>query len=207
MSDLKTLTALGTQVTIGDKKYRLRDLTRNDWALIEDRILSARGDPVAVAGRLAKDAPPEIARELYTKAYDDATKGKIVTAGELDAWRLSLDGLAFQFWLQIRKEHPEITEEEAADLLAQLGEEFLAEATEQLVREFPEATAEDVVRIALQKEEAGIAAIIATAAGLPEGNSATPAKRPGTPTSHSTGADGTPDLDINTDGPSSKLTG
>ena len=191
MPGLESLTAAGTEVEIDGRKYQLRPLNRSDWGLIEGRIKAGRADPIEVATRLAKDAPESVARSLYERAYDDAMKSKVVSAAELDTWRFSLDGMVFQFYLQVHKEHPEVDEDKASELLEQYGQEHLKRITEQLLKQFPEATAEDVAKVAVQHEEAGVAALISKAAGLPEGNSPTP-EEPGTPTSRSTGSDGTP---------------
>lgn len=190
MPGLETLTAIGTEATIGGTTYRLRPLNRADWGLIEERIKAARPDPIAVAKRLAKEAPIEAAKELYARAYDDAMRANVVSAAELDTWRYTLDGMVFQFYLQIRKEHAEVTEERASELLEQYGQEHLKRITEELLARFPDATAEDVARVAVQQEEPGMAALIGKAAGLPAGNPETPGT-PGTPTNQSTGNDGT----------------
>ncbi len=191
MPGLETLTAIGTELKVGGAIYRLRPLNRADWGLIEERIKAARADPIAVVQRLAIDAPADVAKELYAKAYDDATKVGVVTAAELDAWRFTLDGMVYQFFLQVRKEHPEVTEERASELLERYGQEYLKRVTRELLERFPEATATDVAQAAVQQEEAGIAALIGKAAGLPVGNSETPVE-PGTPIDRSTGSDGTP---------------
>jgi hypothetical protein len=205
METLGALTALGSQVTIGGEAYCLRPLTRRDWALIEERIISQRGDPIEAAKRLAKDAPEAIARSLLEDAYRDAKRAQAVTAGELDAWRVTLDGVVFQFWLQVRKERPEITEDRAGELLEQFGAEFIERVTAELLAKFPEATREDVAAVAMEEEEGAAAALIAKGLGMPSGNSPTP-ETPGTPTESSTGPSGTPNSGSYTDGPSSKST-
>jgi len=198
------LSALGTEVTIGGTKYPLRILTRHDWALIEQRILSLRGDPAAVAARLAASAPPEIARELYLKAYDDGVKARIVSADEHDAWQTTLEGLAYCFWLAVNPEEPEkratVSEDDAMILLQRLTEESIRKVVGALVRDNPDLKESDAYQMATQLEEElghpGIASLIAKVMGLPEGNASAPVE-PGTPIPTPereplTGADGTP---------------
>jgi hypothetical protein len=191
MPGLDTLTATGTEIIIGGEAYRLRPLNRADWGLIDERIKAGRTDPIEVVARLAANAPKDVASELYARAYDDAMRANVVSVKELDTWRFTLDGMVFQFYLQVRKEHRDITEARAAELLEQFGQEHLERITTELLKRFPEATPQDVAAIASQQEDKGMAVLIGKAAGLPAGNSPAP-ETPGTPTSHSTGNDGTP---------------
>jgi hypothetical protein len=170
--------------------YRLRPLNRADWGLIQERIKAGRPDPIAVAQRLAKDVAPDIAREIYDRAYSDAMKATVVAAADLDAWTGTPEGLEFLCYLQLRKEHPEVTEERASELLLQFTREHNERHLAELRKRFPDATAAELMQALLQLQTAGVEMLISKAMGLPAGNSPTPAG-PGTPASQSTGSDGT----------------
>ena len=191
MPGLESLTAVGHEVVIGGKTYRCRPLVRTDWGLIYERIKAGRADPIEIALRLAENASEPVARELLDRAYGDAMKANIVTPRQIEEWMVSPEGLMFQFYLQVRKEHKEIDEDTATELLGQHYEELIKARTDEMLATLPGVTAEDVAQFASQHGEELIAGMIAKAAGLPEGNSPTP-RTPGTPTDHSTGSDGTP---------------
>jgi hypothetical protein len=187
---LETLTAIGTEMKVDGTTYRLRDLDREDWGLIEERIKAGRPDPIAIAQRLAKDAAPENAQAIYDRAYSDAMKAAVVAAEDIDAWMVTPKGLEFLCYLQIRKDHPKVTEERASELLLQFTREHNDRHLAELRKRFPDATAVELMQALLQLQAAGVEMLISKAMGLPAGNLPTPAG-PGTPASQSTGSDGT----------------
>ncbi len=191
MPGLETLTATGVEIKIDGKAYRQQPFDRADWGLIYARIKAERVDPIAVATRLASGATDKVASDLYARAYDDAMKASVVTVRESMTWLATFEGAAFGFWLQLRKEHPELTEDGAAEVLVQYGKEYIDTYINLLAKRFPDASTEELATAGLECEEGMVAAVIVKALGLPEGNSPTPEK-PGTPTSPLTGSDGTP---------------
>lgn len=205
MASLSALVGLGTEPTIGGKKYRLGPLGRDDWALIEERIKAHRSDPIEVARALAKDQPVEIAREILLAAYSDGKRANLVTAGELDAWTASLQGLMFSFWLMIRKHNPDVDEKRAGDLLEQYGREYTDKLLDHMAEQFPGADRDEILGLALEHEEGTLRHLIQMNMGLPEGNSPSPGT-PGTPMPHSPGPDGTPNSGSDMDGPPDKST-
>lgn len=127
MRALEELTAAeGTQV-IGGKEYTLTPLTMRDYGKVMKRIRGERGDPVEVAKRLCKGLPADERRVILDRAFTEATKAKHVTAEELDTWKFSIPGFCFCFWLMLLPKHPELSEEDAVQLVEQLGEESMAE--------------------------------------------------------------------------------
>jgi hypothetical protein len=185
------LTGIGEEITIGDTKYRLPAMERRDWALVKERLLSLRADPAAVVERLAPGAPPEVAKALYEKAYEDAVRGKLVSGQDFDDFVYSLEGQQLCFWLRIHRRHPEMTEKEAAKLQEQWCTEAFAELTAALMKRFPNASQEEIEKRQRQQEDVESVELTARGLGLPEGNSPTP-ETPGTPTSPSIGVPGTP---------------
>lgn len=186
MEGLPGLVAEPTVIEIDGKPYTVAPIPVTDMARIERRILAKRGDPVDVAKRLAEGLSPEERRELFNRAYDDATKGHMVSTEELDAYRASLEGMRFIFWLGLRKCHPDIDEDAGASLFDQ----FFAERLESA----------ELVDKAQQ--------FLAFIAGMPEGNSSTPANQPGKTTStdgpQSPGSDGSEPSPSSTAGPTER---
>jgi hypothetical protein len=191
MPILNALAGIGTEAVIGGVRYELPPLDNADWALCEDRIRNLRADPVRVARELLVDVPPEIARSLWERAYEDALQGKLVTARQMDAWCSSYDGRIYQFYLRLRKRIPEATEDEAARLLDTYGREALEKDIDRLAVEFPQ-----IPRVVIEATIAGmkddaIGSLVKRNAGWPEVNpiQLTPET---TAISSSTGAGGTP---------------
>ena len=170
MAEVQELTAAADTITIGGKEYTRKPLTATDWGLIQKRILAQRPDVIEIARRLAQDAPEAIAKQLYEDAYRDASQARQVTAGEQETWQISLDGLMYQFWLQIRKVHRDVTLDKAAELLEQWTEEYLKDLILKLQEQFPDATEDQIVATAQANEDDAIKELIQRAAGLPAGN-------------------------------------
>jgi hypothetical protein len=223
--NLTELLAGTVPVTIGGVTYQRRQLTARDWQAIEQRILSKRADPVTVALRLAKGAPLEAAREIISRAYDDARRAAIVTVNEIEDWRQSLEGMAFQFYLQLNPweaihgantgsqgqgKPPLVADENRAfQLLEQFSQEYVSRYVALLQEKYPEATEEQIIA-AMQRVERGAAsAMIDAAAGMPEKNSSTPATAGETEraieTSPSPGSNGVGACETDTIGPTKSL--
>lgn len=127
MRTLAELTAADSQMTIGGKVYTITPLSMRDYGKITQRITSERGDAVKVARELCEGLPPEDRKAILDRAFTEATRAKHVTAEELEAWRWSIPGFCFCFWLMLLPKHPELTEDDTVRLIEQLGEESMAE--------------------------------------------------------------------------------
>jgi hypothetical protein len=123
MDGLHEMTAAESVWNIGGKEYRLAPLRLRDYGEMEQRILAGRPDPLAVVRPRLEGLPEPLQRHLLSAAYDDARRGGRVTVGELDEWMDTVEGRVYQFWLAIRRNHPEVTLEEADALLCQAGAE------------------------------------------------------------------------------------
>lgn len=187
MEHLGALTAIGSELKIEGVQYHLRTLGVKDWARIQERMNSLRGDPVEAARRLAKDAPEAIARSLLEQAYVDAKRMQTFLPGEVDEWLRTIEGLLFGFWLMLNtydsihnQSQPDLTEERVCQLYDKLGNEaidaFLAAAPAM----FPHASEEELADIAAANKDDLLRRVVAQCLGLPSGNSPTPEK-PGTP--------------------------
>lgn len=168
MESVAGLVAAPTTIDVGDRQFTMSPIPHRDYAVIERRILEQRGDPIVIARRLAEGLSQEERKELFQQAYKDAMYGNMVSTEEYEAYRMSHHGFRLIFWLGLRVAHPDITEEEAA----QLADEYFAERLEAI------GHAEWAQRF------------LDFAMGLPQGNSPSPAMEPGTttetdqPTSH-----------------------
>ena len=123
MDGLNQLTAADHTVEIGGRTYRLGPLTLRDYGEIENRVVSQRPDPVAVALRSLEGLSPRQQEFLLGRAYDRAVSTRRATAAEVDQWKRTPEGFCYLFWLMVRKGHPKITLKRAAELVEQLAGE------------------------------------------------------------------------------------
>lgn len=180
MGDIDMLTAIGELITVAGKEYRLGVMDRTDWALVKERILSLRADPVSVVERLAANVSDALKEKLYTKAYDDATRAKLVSAKDFDEFVYGIEGQQFVFWLRLKKCQPDASETEASRVQAQWAKESFAGLTEKLMQKFPGMTRDEVETAQLAQEDDILNRMVRDGLGMPAGNPATPEK-PGTP--------------------------
>lgn len=181
MADIDMLTAIGELITVAGKEYRLGVMDRTDWALVKEKILSLRADPVSVVERLAANVSDALKEKLYTKAYDDATRVKIVSGHDFDLFFGSIEGQNFVFWLRLKKCQPDTSEIEASRVQEMWAKECFAGLTEKLMQKFPKMTRDEVETAQLAQEDDILTQVVSRGLGMPAGNPATPEK-PGTPT-------------------------
>jgi len=176
---IEELLGLGKRITIGGKDYELSPLVARDWAEIQREILKDRPDPVATSQRLVatldKDDP--LRRELLLKAYDDANFAKQVTARELETWRVTIDGVQFQFWLILRHKQPDVTKAQALALFEQFATESFQPKLEQLKAMIPNITKEDLQAVMEDHGDVLLASFVVEHSGLPGKNPASPTQQ------------------------------
>lgn len=126
MDGLHELTAAGVTVSIGGREYRFAPLRLRDWGEIERRILATRPDPLDLVLPKLVDLPEHAQRQLLAVAYDDARRGRRVTAAEMNEWLTTPEGRVVQFWLSIRQHHPDVTLEQAEELIYLAGKQGAA---------------------------------------------------------------------------------
>ena len=191
MAGLGDLVAAEHTETIGGVEYTFTPATIRDRQKIEQRILDKRGDPVAIARRLAVDATPEERERMFDRAYQDAAKAQQVTAEEMAEFETAADGAVFSYWLSLRQHHPDLTEDEAAVLLEKQLAESLTESIAEIKKQYPEATPEDITKAIADVEGGVLGELIGRISGMPAGNLPSPATKPGTqPSDPSPGNDG-----------------
>ena len=114
-----------TTVTLDGKTYMMEPLTLKDFGVIENEYLKRRPNPLkAVAA--AKDVLSEDDYDkLLTQAYKDAVNVAKATPQEISEWLDTRDGVVFSIWLSLRKNHPELTKEQAEEAIQEMGEQQL----------------------------------------------------------------------------------
>ena len=188
--DLADLLATDQIMEIGGKTYTLSRIPLARYPEIQERIRAQRVDTTEIARKLAPLADEKHRREILDRAYTDATRMKLITGGDIDEYILSPEGMMFCFWLSLQEHHPEITEQQACQLLMQKSQEVLAEAFEELRKQFPDVTEAEVAKVAAQQEEGILGELIGRLAGLPAGNSPSSTQPPPDQTDPSPGNGG-----------------
>lgn len=121
------------EIEIDGRTHEVRALVGEMYGAIEQKILSLRPDPFAIAKEKMAlfDDMPEAQTQLLKIAMEEARAVKSVAGAEAKAWCNSLDGTAFTVWLTIKhNEDPLTAEQVKAWLLRQIGEmvDAIAEA-------------------------------------------------------------------------------
>lgn len=105
-----------TPVTIDGKTYLLGPLTAEDAGTIEQEILSERRKPADVLETLLPKLEPTQQRLLLEIAWTDEVRGPRVKHRDVLDWLSTKRGEIFRVWLLLRRNHPEITRDEAGRL-------------------------------------------------------------------------------------------
>lgn len=108
MEGLSRAAGSGSEIELGDKKYRMTPLQFDDIGWIENRILKDRPNPIVKVAEAKEQLPDDIFRELLKVAYEDAKKANRVSEEEFNEYVESREGQVVVLWLSIRHNHPEI---------------------------------------------------------------------------------------------------
>lgn len=130
-----TATAAPTTVELGGKNYRLTPLRDRDWGEFEKWLQDRH---YAAARRNLQGLNAEAQRDLMRHAHDRAT-AIVFTDNESAKMMGTYEGACFITYLSLRHEHPEITEDEVADLL--FDPEALSRAMDRLPLGMPDEPA------------------------------------------------------------------
>ena len=117
MDGLHEIGGGGRPVRIAGTTYRLAPLRVQDYAEMERHLLSTRPDPLDLVVSKLPGLPESQQRYLLELAYEDARRGRWISAEELDTWLAAGEGQVYRFWLSLRQQHPEIGLDEAEMLL------------------------------------------------------------------------------------------
>lgn len=127
-----TATAATTAITFGGKKYQLTPLKDADWGAFEKWLQDRQFD---VAKRNLEGLPLEAQKDLLRYAHDRATAIGFADPESIKAMN-SYEGACFITYLSLRHKHPDITEDEVAELL--FSPEALGEAMDKLPMGMPD---------------------------------------------------------------------
>jgi len=180
MPTLRELFALDETITIAGVEYHLTQLRGRDQGMIDERIKRGRRDPAAAVRELASLMTPDERKHYFDQVIDQAWCTQEPTVRERAEFQETFVGMAFCFWLSLRRHHPDVTEDEAADLLSEFGIESMQEMIDKVKARYPDATDEQILEAAGGVETGAMKEIIDRMSGLPVGNGPPPADEPGT---------------------------
>lgn len=126
MSGLRVTAAAAWRQTIDGADYWLEPLALSDWAVLEQRVVEMRRDPLQAAKEHLADLDPDDRRALLEAALSQAARASQVTATQLLEFAATAEGTVMLFWLAVRKRHPHVTLRRASELLDRLGAAELA---------------------------------------------------------------------------------
>ena len=120
MSELEIIAKGFTEIELGGKQRKVGKLTVGDWADFEGYVQDNRKQKIlSTARELYPDGPPE---SVLDKALAPATDE------ELEEQQGSVVGIRFLFWRALKKYSPDITLEEAGDMVTLDDIEIITEA-------------------------------------------------------------------------------
>ena len=110
-------------VRLGGRDYKMAALTLRDFGTIEQHLLARRPNILKVVAESCADLPPETAKVMMEKAYDDMKKGNTIPATEIAEWVDTFEGMVFSIWLSLQKEHAELSLDDVMTLMSAMSEE------------------------------------------------------------------------------------
>lgn len=114
-----------TTVTLDGKTYIMEPLTLKDFGVIENEYLKRRPNPLKAVAEAKGVLSPEDYDKLLTQAYRDAVNVAKASPQEISEWLDTREGVVFSIWLSLRKNHPELTKEQAEQAIQEMGEQQL----------------------------------------------------------------------------------
>lgn len=121
MDGLHELTAAPVTLEIGGRTFRLSPLRVRDYGEIERRILLDRPKPLDVVLPRLAGLSIEQQRHLLELAYRGERSGERISLEELQQWLATVEGRLYRFWLMLRREQPQLTLDDAEELLLQVS--------------------------------------------------------------------------------------
>lgn len=102
MSDLPRAAGSGVPVKFRGETVLIAPLTIRDIGSIKQHLLTKWVNPIDVVLPAVKELPEALAREMLTRAYDDARRMEKVSDEDTDRFMASIEGVAYQLWLSLR---------------------------------------------------------------------------------------------------------
>ena len=110
-------------IRLGGKDYLMHPLTLRDFGTVEQHLLSQRPNILKEVAEASAGLPPEQAKMLLDRAYEDMKKGNTIPATEVAECVDTFEGMVFTVWLSLQKEQKDITLDEVMELLSSMSEE------------------------------------------------------------------------------------
>lgn len=120
-----------TTVEINGKTYIMEPLTLRDFGTIEAEYMKQKPNPLKAVAEAKDMLPEEDYKELLAQAYKDATSANKATPDEVSGWLDTKDGVVFSCWLSLRKNHPELSLEDAEQAINHMGQQEMTRLAEQ----------------------------------------------------------------------------
>jgi hypothetical protein len=100
------------------REWNLTALTVKDLGEIQEWVYSKLPDPLEVAKKLAEGQDPSVVKELLLNAYEDIRHGaRKLGSPESTAVLNTVEGLCKQLLIRGRKNHPEMTFDDWAEVV------------------------------------------------------------------------------------------
>ena len=123
--------AAPTTVELDGKTYIMEPLTLKDMGTLESEYLKDKPNPIKAVAEMRELLDQEDYDKLLAQAYKDATAVNKATSQEIADWMDSSQGVIFSVWLSLRKNHPELTREDAEKVINKMGQQELEKLAEQ----------------------------------------------------------------------------
>lgn len=129
----------GAPVTVkapSGKTWIVSGLTLKDFGTIEQHLLSMRPSPLdEILPRINQITNVDVQKYLCDKAVEAVEKNRAryntVPVSEVTEWGQTVSGSIYAGWLSLRKEHPELSLDDAAMVVQEIGMDKFQEALNQ----------------------------------------------------------------------------
>lgn len=120
------------------KRWKLARLTMAVWASVWDWVKPRLPDPFDGLERFVDKATTEQFAQLVTRAQERQMAMRSLDSPEVQALLSTLEGKIEQFYCQLKVHHPDVTRDQAFEILAAVGEAEVAKLKTQTSGEPPD---------------------------------------------------------------------
>lgn len=114
--------AIGGVTKVGDREFHFTPLSVGDLGEARVIIRTLTPDPMEGIVEICNQLHPEVAKVLISEARAARDQWGSLTSGPGASWAGTIDGCAFFMHRCTRKHHPELTMEDCANILYDIGE-------------------------------------------------------------------------------------
>jgi hypothetical protein len=132
MDGLYEQAAAPLTVDIDGTKWQFAPMDINMWAQVELEVLKKRRRPQDVIAEWLPSLAGEDRKTLLEMAWREELRGPMVPRWDVSLWESTITGVIHKAWLRLKRYHPDVTIEQADQLLRamSLQEKALLDATE-----------------------------------------------------------------------------